>query len=535
MEHQHIHKRETFGIEEHGIFNPGNVYRNLSTPALYEEVVRRREGFISHLGPIVVRTGQHTGRAAKDKFVVDEPTSRDNIWWGEVNIPFDEKKFKSLHHRMCAYLQGRDIYIQDCYAGADVNYRIPIRIITETAWHNMFARNMFIRILDKEKLEQHQPDFVVIAVPSFMANPEIDGTVSPTFILVHFAKRLILIGGTSYAGEIKKSIFTIMNYLLPQKDVLSMHCSANVGKNGDTAIFFGLSGTGKTTLSADPQRLLIGDDEHGWSENGVFNFEGGCYAKVIRLSKEAEPEIYETTRRFGTILENVALDFDTRRIDLNDDSLTENTRAAYPVTHIPNIIRNGMGGHPNNIIFLTADAFGVMPPVSKLTRDQAIYHFLSGYTAKLGGTEKGITEPSATFSACFGAPFMALNPAVYARLLGEKIDTHQVNCWLINTGWTGGPYGTGKRIAIRDTREMVKAVLDGTLANVQTRTDAIFGLHVPVSCPNVVSEILMPENTWSNKNDYREKAKALAIDFQKNFKQFENDVSEDVKKIAIKV
>lgn len=324
-----------------------------------------------------------------------------------------------------------------------------------------------------------------------------------------------------------------MNYLLPQKDVLSMHCSANIGKRGDVAIFFGLSGTGKTTLSADPDRVLIGDDEHGWSENGVFNFEGGCYAKVIKLSKDAEPEIYETTRRFGTILENVALDFDTRRIDLDDDSLTENTRAAYPVSHIPNIVRDGMGGHPNNIIFLTADAFGVMPPVSKLTKDQAIYHFLSGYTAKLAGTEKGVTEPSATFSACFGAPFMALNPAVYARLLGEKIEMHKVDCWLVNTGWTGGPYGIGNRISIRDTRAMIKAVLDGTLSKIETREDEIFGLHVPVRCPNVAPEVLMPENTWQDKTAYREKAKALAANFQKNFNQFDKDVSEEVKNIAI--
>jgi phosphoenolpyruvate carboxykinase (ATP) len=533
MEHQHVHKRETFGIEQHGITNSGNVYRNLSTPALYEEVVRRREGFISHLGPVVVRTGQHTGRAAKDKFVVKEPSNQDKIWWGKVNIPFDERKFELLHQRMCAYLQGRDIYIQDCHAGADANYRIPVRIITETAWHNMFARNMFIRILDKKDLAQHRPDFVVINVPSFMANPEIDGTVSPTFILVHFSRRLILIGGTSYAGEIKKSIFTIMNYLLPQKDVLSMHCSANIGKSGDVAIFFGLSGTGKTTLSADPERMLIGDDEHGWSENGVFNFEGGCYAKVIKLSKDAEPEIYETTRRFGTILENVALDFDTRRINLDDDSLTENTRAAYPISHIPNIVRDGMGGQPSNIIFLTADAFGVMPPVSKLTQEQAIYHFLSGYTAKLAGTEKGVTEPSATFSACFGAPFMSLNPAVYARLLGEKIETHKVNCWLVNTGWTGGPYGIGNRMPIRDTRAMVRAALDGTLAKIETKRDDIFGLHIPVSCPNVAPEVLIPENTWQDKAAYREKAKELAANFQKNFKQFDKDVSEEVKKIAI--
>ncbi len=534
MEYRGVHCRETFGIEQHGVINPGNVCRNLSTPALYEEAVRRREGFISHLGPLVVRTGQHTGRAAKDKFIVQEPGSRDKIWWGQDNVPFDEGKFENLHQRLCAYLQGRDIYIQDCYAGADPAYRIPVRIITETAWHSMFARNMFIRIFDAEELNRHRPDFVVINVPSFMANPETDGTVSPTFIVVNFSRRLILIGGTSYAGEIKKSIFTIMNYLLPQKDVLSMHCSANIGKKGDVAIFFGLSGTGKTTLSADPDRRLIGDDEHGWTDRGIFNFEGGCYAKVINLSKEAEPEIYKTTRRFGTILENVALDFDSRRIDLTDDSLTENTRAAYPITHIPNIAREGTGERPKNIIFLTADAFGVMPPVSKLTREQAIYHFLTGYTAKLAGTEKGVTEPSATFSACFGAPFMALKPTVYAQLLGERIEAHKVTCWLINTGWTGGPYGVGKRMPIRDTRAMVKAALDGSLEPIETVQDEVFGLHIPIRCPGVSQEVLMPSNTWGDTAAYHATAKALAADFQKNFEQFEGHVSEEVRKVAIR-
>jgi len=534
MEHHHIHGRETYGVEKHGIVNPGNVFWNLSTSALYEEVVKRREGFVVHLGPIVVRTGQHTGRAAKDKFIVKEPTSEDKIWWGKVNVPYDPKLFDRMHHQMSAFLQGRDIYIQDCYAGRDPKYRIPVRVVTETAWHSLFARNLFIQIHDEKELAEHEPEFVVIHAPSFQANPDVANTNSQTFILVNFAKRLILIGGTSYAGEVKKSVFTIMNYILPQQDVLSMHCSANVGKNKDVALFFGLSGTGKTTLSADPERSLIGDDEHGWSEDGVFNFEGGCYAKVIRLSKEAEPEIYETTRRFGTVLENVAMDFDSRRIDLDDDSLTENTRAAYPIPHIPNAIREGMAGHPKTIIFLTADAFGVMPPVSKLTKEQAIYHFLSGYTAKVGGTEKGITEPSATFSSCFGAPFMALNPTVYAKLLGEKIEKHDVNCYLINTGWSGGPYGVGSRIRIQDTRAIVNAALDGSLAGIETEIDRYFGLHIPVSCPNVPAEILRPRNTWSDKAAYDEKAKSLAADFEKNFKQFEQDVSEEVIKVAIR-
>ncbi|RMF86768.1 MAG: phosphoenolpyruvate carboxykinase (ATP), partial [Nitrospinota bacterium] len=392
-----------YGLEKHGIKNVNTAYWNLTTSALYEEAVRRREGLIAHLGPLVVRTGHHTGRAPNDKFIVKEPSSEEKIWWGPVNRPFDPAKFEALYHRLLAYLQGKDIFIQDCFACADPEYRLPIRVITETAWHNLFARNMFIQQHDRAKLVDHVPEFTVINLPRFHAVPEVDGTNSEVFILINFARKLILIGGTSYAGEIKKSIFSVLNYLLPQERVLSMHCSANVGPDGDTALFFGLSGTGKTTLSADPHRTLIGDDEHGWSDRGIFNFEGGCYAKVIRLSREAEPEIYETTRRFGTILENVAIDTESRRLDLNDASLTENTRAAYPISHIPNASRAGIAGHPRNIVMLTADAFGVMPPIARLTPAQAMYHFLSGYTAKVAGTETGMgSEPQATFSTCFG-------------------------------------------------------------------------------------------------------------------------------------
>ena len=426
-----------FSLENHGIQNINAIYWNLSTPVLYEEAIRRHEGRLAHLGPLIVRTGQHTGRSPGDKFIVREPSSKEKIWWGDVNRAMSEDNFALLTRRLMAYLQGKDLFVQDCFAGADPEFRVPIRIITEHAWQNLFARNMFIQA-KQEELLSHVPQFTVVAAPNFHADPEVDGTRSEVFVVIHFGKRLVLIGGTQYAGEIKKSIFTVMNYLLPQRGVLSMHSSANIGRQKDVAIFFGLSGTGKTTLSADSSRTLIGDDEHGWSDTGVFNFEGGCYAKVIRLSDQAEPEIYQATRSFGTILENVGFDSDTGRIDLNDDSLTENTRAAYPISHIQNATREGMGGHPKNIIMLTADAFGVLPPISKLTAAQAMYHFLSGYTAKVAGTEKGVTEPTATFSACFGAPFMALAPSVYAGLLGERIKKHTVNVWLVNTGWTGG-------------------------------------------------------------------------------------------------
>lgn len=517
--------RSKHDLEMHGIKNANHEYWNLTTAALYEEAVLRREGVVAHLGPLVVRTGHHTGRSPNDKYIVKEPSSEKNIWWGKVNRSFDTDKFDRLYQRMISYLQGKDLFIQDCFGGADPAYRLPIRIITESAWHNLFARNLFVRAQPHE-LAEHKPEFTVINAPRFHAIPENDGTNSEVFVIVHFAKRVIIIGGTSYAGEIKKSIFTILNYILPLQEVLSMHCSANIGAHGDTALFFGLSGTGKTTLSADPHRRLIGDDEHGWSNTGVFNFEGGCYAKVIRLSEEAEPEIYETTRRFGTILENVTFDSYTRRLDLNDASLTENTRGAYPIGYIPNHEPSGMGGHPQNIIMLTADAFGVMPPIAKLTSEQAMYHFLSGYTAKVAGTEKGLgKEPQATFSTCFGAPFMALHPTVYARMLGEKVAKHKVNCWLVNTGWTGGPFGVGHRMKIAYTRAMVSAALDGRLAQVATSEDPIFGLHIPNSCPDVPNEVLQPRNTWQDGKAYDEQAQHLAGLFHKNFEQFAGEVT----------
>lgn len=516
------------GLDAQGITNVNHIYWNLATPTLYEEAIRRHEGIMSHLGPLVVRTGQHTGRSPNDKFTVQEPSSAENIWWGKVNRPFDPDRFDALHKRLVSYLQLKDVFVQDCWAGADPDYRMPVRIITEDAWHSLFARNMFIQAT-REELASHVPEFTVINCPRFHAIPEIDGTNSVAFIIVNFGRKLVLIGGTSYAGEIKKSIFSVMNYELPFKDVLPMHCSANYGPEEDTALFFGLSGTGKTTLSADSSRTLIGDDEHGWSSNGIFNFEGGCYAKVIHLSEEAEPEIYETTRRYGTILENVMIDVETRHLDLDDDTLTENTRAAYPISHIPNATRKKRGGQPLNIIFLTADAFGVMPPISRLTPEQTMYHFLSGYTAKVAGTEKGVTEPQATFSTCFGAPFMTQRPIVYANLLGKKIAEHQVKCWLVNTGWTGGPYGVGNRMKIAHTRVMINAALNGQLNDVEYVVDPIFGVEVPTSCPDVPATVLTPKNTWSNGDAYDQQARKLARMFVENFQQFEAEVSDEVK------
>ena len=514
-------------LESLGITNVNTVYWNLSTPSLIEEAIRRREGRLAHLGPLVVRTGQHTGRAPNDKFIVREPSCVDKVWWGKVNRPMEPDKFDLLHRRLLAYLQGKDLFVQDCFAGADPAYRLPIRVITETAWHNLFARNMFIQP-NQEQLATHVPQFTVINAPNFQADPEVDGTRSEVFVVIHFGRRLVLIGGSQYAGEIKKSIFTVLNFLLPQQNVLSMHCSANIGSNEESAVFFGLSGTGKTTLSADPTRKLIGDDEHGWSDRGVFNFEGGCYAKVIRLSAQSEPEIYETTRRFGTILENVAFDSATGRLDLDDSSLTENTRAAYPISHISNATRDGLGGHPTHIIMLTADAFGVLPPIAKLTPAQAMYYFLSGYTAKVAGTEKGVTEPQATFSTCFGAPFMALSPTVYANLLGAKIARQKVDVWLVNTGWSGGPYGVGQRMKISYTRAMINAALNGELRYIPTTRDPNFGIAVPTSCPNVPAEVLNPRNTWADKAAYDTQARALASMFIDNFKAFAGEVSSEV-------
>lgn len=509
------------GLDKYGIENTGNVYWNLCTPALYEQVIRRREGLLAHLGPIVVRTGHHTGRSPNDKFIVKEPTSEEHIWWSDANKPFDIAKFDALYNRLLAYLQGKDLYIQDCYAGTDEKYRIPIRIITETAWHSLFARNMFIQIRQPEQLRTHVPRFTIIDAPRFHASPAIDGTNSEAFIIVNFNRQLILIGGTSYAGEIKKSVFTVLNYRLPHEQVLSMHCSSNMGVRNDVALFFGLSGTGKTALATDPERKLIGDDEHGWSDNGIFNFEGGCYAKVINLSPEAEPQIYQCTRRFGTILENVAINALTRRVDLNDATLTENTRAAYPITHIENSLFPGIAGQPTNIFMLTYDAFGVLPPISKLTPEQAIFQFLSGYTARVAGTETGIAkEPTATFSPCFGAPFMALHPSVYARLLSERITQHKVDCWLVNTGLTGGSYGTGQRIKIAYSRAMIKAALNNELSNSAMKIHPVFGLYYPASCPGVPPEILDAKNTWKDKQAYDQQASKLDALFRENYKKY---------------
>ncbi|MFP5502035.1 MAG: phosphoenolpyruvate carboxykinase [Candidatus Sericytochromatia bacterium] len=510
-----------------GLDNVKRVHWNLTTAELYEHAIRNGEARLAASGPLVVSTGQHTGRSPNDKFFVDEPSCHDKVDWGKVNKAIAPAQFDGLFSRIQGYLQNREVYVLDCYAGADPTHKLPIRVVTEDAWHNLFAKTMFIEG-EANELASHEPAYTVINVPTFKANPAVDGTRSETFILVNFAKKLILIGGTSYAGEIKKSIFTLLNYLLPQKGVMSMHCSANVGPEGDVAIFFGLSGTGKTTLSADPERPLIGDDEHGWSDEGVFNFEGGCYAKVIKLSQDAEPEIWDASHSFGTVLENVVMDPDSRALDLDSDALTENTRAAYPITHLKNIVQEGRGGHPTNIIMLTADAFGVLPPIAKLTPEQAMYHFLSGYTAKVAGTEKGVKEPQATFSTCFGAPFMVLHPTVYAELLGERMKNHQVNCWLVNTGWTGGPYGVGSRMSIKHTRALIRCALSGKLENVPMIEDPLFGLQVPAECEGVPTEVLTPRNTWSDKAAFDAQAQKLAQLFIENFRQFEGKVSTEI-------
>jgi len=523
-------RKSDFGLENLGLTNLNKVYWNLTTEALYEEAVFRNEGKITLLGPLVVNTGKHTARAANDKFVVREQSTEQNVWWGPYNRPYSEEKFHDLFNRVQGYLQGKDVFVQDCFAGADPEFQLPIRVITELAWHSIFARNMFLTPPTNDDYRRHIPDFTLIAVPSFKAFPQIDGTPTNTIIAINFQQRLCIIGNSGYAGEIKKAIFTIMNYLLPLEGVMTMHCSANVGKNGDAALFFGLSGTGKTTLSADPLRRLIGDDEHGWSDDGVFNFEGGCYAKVIALSPTAEPQIYACTRRFGTILENVVFDPVTRLIDLDDDTLTENTRASYPLEFIDNALPEKRAGHPKNIIFLTCDASGVMPPIARLTPDQALYHFISGYTSKIAGTEIGLgEEPEITFSTCFGGPFMVHHPAYYANLLKRKIERYGVTCWLLNTGWVGGPYGIGKRISIRYTRSLLNAALDGKLAEVEYTTDPIFGFQVPRSCPDVPENVLDPASTWTSKEAYMKRYRGLASRFIDNFKKFEDQASEEVR------
>ena len=518
--------KSDYGLENHGLTNLNKVYWNLPIEALYEEAVFRNEGKITRQGPLIVNTGKHTARAANDKFVVRESSTEAHVWWGQYNRPYSPEKFNDLFNRVQGFLQGRDMFVQDCYAGADPDYRLPVRIITEYAWHSMFARNMFISPATNQEFRRHIPEFTVIAVPSFKAFPQIDGTPTNTVIVISFEQKLCIIGNTGYAGEIKKSIFTIMNYLLPLQGVMTMHCSANVGNNGDVALFFGLSGTGKTTLSADPLRGLIGDDEHGWSDEGVFNFEGGCYAKVIALSPTAEPQIYACTRKFGTILENVVFDPVTRLIDLDNDELTENTRASYPLESIDNAIPAKRAGHPENVILLTCDASGVMPPIARLTPDQALYHFISGYTSKIAGTEIGLgAEPEITFSTCFGGPFMVHHPAFYADLLRRKILRYGVNCWLLNTGWVGGPYGVGKRISIRYTRALLNAALSGDLLDVTYLTDPVFGFQVPITCPEIPEGVLNPASSWPGQEAYMKRYRSLASRFIDNFKKFA-DVSD---------
>nr|WP_122011988.1 phosphoenolpyruvate carboxykinase (ATP) [Maliibacterium massiliense] len=510
----------TYGLEKLGIINPTAVHYNASVPFLVEKAVARGEGVLSKTGALSVVTGKYTGRSPDDRYIVDEPAFRDKISWGKVNVPISEEKFEKIYNRMCAYLQNRELFIFDGFSGADPDYRMGVRFINELASQNLFVHQLFVRPTEDE-LKDFEPGFTLVCAPGFKCIPELDGVHSEAAILVSFARKMVIIAGSQYAGEMKKSIFSVMNALLPARNVFPMHCSANVGKDGDVALFFGLSGTGKTTLSADPERMLIGDDEHGWGPNGVFNFEGGCYAKCINLSYENEPQIWDAIK-FGTLIENVIVDPATREMDYDDGSLTENTRAGYPVEYIPNCLIPGKAGHPKTVIFLTADAFGVLPPISKLNANQAMYHFVSGYTARLAGTERGVTEPQPAFSTCFGGPFLPLDPSVYAEMLGKRIDEHQSNVYLINTGWSGGPYGVGKRMSIKNTRAMVTAALNGDLEKGTFVHDPIFNVEVPTACPNVPSEVLQPINTWADKDAYKAAAKRVAQMFVDNFKKYTN-------------
>ncbi len=518
--------RADFTLEHQGLTNLRKVYWNLPAEALYEEATFRNEGKITRMGPLVVHTGKHTARAVNDKVIVREASTEGDIWWGEYNRPYNPANFDELFLRLQGYLQGRDLFVQDCFAGADPAYRVPVRIITETAWHSLFARNMFLLPQNADEYRRHVPEFTVLAVPSFRAVPQFDDSPSDTVIALNFAAKLCLVVHSAYAGEIKKSIFTIMNYVLPLQGVLSMHCSANVGAAGDVALFFGLSGTGKTTLSADPERSLIGDDEHGWSDAGIFNIEGGCYAKVIALSAAAEPQIYASTHKFGTILENVVYDPVTRLIALDDDRITENTRASYPLEYIDNSLPAKMAGHPKNIFLLTCDASGVMPPIARLSPDQALYHFISGYTSKIAGTEIGLgREPEITFSTCFGGPFMVHHPGFYASLLKQKIERYATRCWLINTGWVGGPYGVGKRISIQYTRRLLNAALCDELLDVEYVNDPVFGFQVPRRCPGVPENILDPASSWTSRDEYLKRYQSLAARFSDNFKKYADQVT----------
>jgi phosphoenolpyruvate carboxykinase (ATP) len=507
-------------LEAQGLTPSGNVHWNLVAPVLIEHAIRRGEGQLAEMGPFVANTVPHTGRSPNDKFVVKEPSTEADVDWGKVNQPISPDHFATLRADVQQHLEGRDaLFVQDLYCGADPQYRLAVRYVSPNAWHMAFVRNMFIRP-DASELPTFAPNFTVLHAPEFHADPARHGTRTGTFIVLNLAERVILIGGTRYAGELKKSMFTVMNYYMPRQGVLSMHCSANIGPQGDTALFFGLSGTGKTTLSADATRSLVGDDEHGWAPEGTFNYEGGCYAKVINLSAEGEPDIYRTTQMFGTILENVVLDPSTRKVKFEDQSITENTRASYPLHYIPNFVPSGRGGHPKNIIFLTADAFGVLPPIARLTREQAMYYFLSGYTAKVAGTERGVTEPQATFSSCFGAVFLVWHPTKYADMLGRLIQEHDARVWLVNTGWSGGSYGVGKRMKLGYTRAMVHAALGGALEGMKTRTDPVFGLAVPQAIPGVPTEVLDARGTWSDQSAYDTQAKKLAEMFRKNFEKF---------------
>ncbi len=518
-----------------GIDTEAKIHWNLTTAPLVEFAVARGEGQLAKHGPLVVKTGKHTGRSAKDRFVVRNSVSEGAVWWGKSNLPMEQDAFARLYADFLDHLRSRDaLFVADLYGGSQPEHRVKVRVINELAWHNLFIRTMLVRPEDAE-LVGFTPEYTVIDLPSFRADPARHGCRSETIIAIDLEKKLILIGGTAYAGEMKKSVFGLLNFLLPVKGIMPMHCSANIGPAGDTAIFFGLSGTGKTTLSADPSRTLIGDDEHGWSDTAVFNFEGGCYAKMIRLSAEAEPEIFATTRRFGTVLENVVMDPVTRELDLDDATLAENSRGAYPIDYIPNCSDENMGPVPKNVVMLTADAFGVLPPIARLTPDQAMYHFLSGYTAKVAGTEIGVTEPEATFSTCFGAPFMPRHPSVYGNLHKERIARGGVDCWLVNTGWTGGKYGTGKRMPIKETRALLNAALDGSLKNVEFRKDPYFGFDVPVAVPGVDSSILDPRSTWADKDDYDRTAARLVDLFVENFSEFAEHVDEGVRQSGPKV
>jgi phosphoenolpyruvate carboxykinase (ATP) len=523
---QYNHPRSDLGLEYLGLNENEDHYWNLIPAELYEHAIRNKEANLTNDYAIRILTGKHTGRSPDDRFIVDHSPETDDIDWGKFNHPISLDVFDRLHKKMVAYLQDKQLYIKDLFAGADPAYRLNVRVISEAAYHALFAHNMFIRPNHKQ-LKEHEPEFSVLAAPNFKADPESDGTRSEAFILCSFERKLILIGGTLYSGEVKKGIFSVLNYLLPKINVMPMHCSANMDESGSTAVFFGLSGTGKTTLSSDTKRILIGDDEHGWSDDGIFNFEGGCYAKTIDLDAEHEPLIYDATKMPGTILENVVLN-EEREPDFFDDTFTQNTRCAYPIHYIPNTSRTGTGGHPENIFFLTADAFGVLPPISKLTPEQAMYHFISGYTAKVAGTEKGVTEPKATFSACFGAPFMPLHPTVYAELLAEKINKHNVQVWMVNTGWTGGPYGIGSRIKLRYTRRMLHEALEGNLNSVDYQEEPVFGLNIPASVGGVPEEILIPRNTWEDKGAYDDKAARLARMFSENFSEFQKSASKDL-------